>query len=89
VGEFEWTDLTADGVTALGKLYPRRRALRWKTPPRGLPPVLVLISDGATDVLKRPAKLMAEPWAKTVPWRRSATTPARTCAKVIGTSKCR
>ena len=66
VGDFKWTDLTADGVTAMGQaLTLAAEALKMENmPPRGLPPVLVLISDGQpTDNFEKGlAKLMAEPW---------------------------
>lgn len=64
----QWTDLQAGGMTAMGEgLKLVAAALR--TPPmeqRALPPVLVLISDGApTDDLEEGlATLMREPWAR-------------------------
>jgi uncharacterized protein YegL len=64
----QWTDLQAGGMTAMGEaLTLVAAALR--TPPmeqRALPPVLVLISDGApTDSLEQGlATLMREPWAR-------------------------
>jgi uncharacterized protein YegL len=68
VSNFNWTDLSADGVTDMG------RALRLvadalkpaNMPERGLPPVLVLISDGqATDDFKGALQeLMQQPWGK-------------------------
>jgi len=48
VADFEWTDLSADGVTDMGKALSMV-AEQLKIPPmtdRALPPVLVLISDG-------------------------------------------
>jgi uncharacterized protein YegL len=48
IQDFRWTDLTADGVTDMGKALTMV-ADQLKTPPmndRALPPVLVLISDG-------------------------------------------
>ena len=48
VAEFKWIDLTADGVTDMGKAFSMV-ADQLKIPPmteRGLPPVLILISDG-------------------------------------------
>jgi uncharacterized protein YegL len=62
-----WTDLQAYGLTAMGEaLTLVAGALR--TPPmeqRALPPVLVLISDGAPtdDFLAGLRTLMREPWA--------------------------
>lgn len=66
VDEFEWTDLSANGMTEMGRaLSLVTDAL--KTPPmpeRALPPVLVLISDGQpTDNFDVGLKaLEAEPW---------------------------
>ncbi|MFM7087324.1 MAG: vWA domain-containing protein [Cyanobium sp.] len=63
-----WVDLQAGGLTAMGQaLQLVGAALR--TPPmeqRALPPVLVLISDGApTDDFKGALRsLMREPWAR-------------------------
>src|SRR5262245_33248186 len=66
VHEFKWTDLTADGVTDMGQaLGIVAEALKIENmPPRGLPPVLVLISDGqpTDNFTKGLTKLMAEPW---------------------------
>lgn len=66
VDSFRWPDLTADGVTDLGKaLELVADAMRMENmPPRGLPPVLVLISDGqpTDDYAPGLAKLMAQPW---------------------------
>lgn len=68
VEQFKWADLGADGVTDMGK------ALRLvaeqldvaNMPQRGLPPVLVLISDGQpTDDFNAGLKaLMDQPWGK-------------------------
>ncbi len=68
VADFEWTDLTADGVTDMGKALSMV-ADQLKIPPmtdRALPPVLVLISDGQpTDDFKSGLKaLMDQPWGK-------------------------
>lgn len=68
VGDFEWHDLAAKGLTDMGRaLVLVTDALR--TPPmpeRALPPVLVLISDGQpTDVFDDGLRaLMAEPWGR-------------------------
>jgi uncharacterized protein YegL len=68
VGDFEWHDLAANGMTDMGRgLVLVTDAL--KTPPmpeRALPPVLVLISDGQpTDDFDGGLRaLMAEPWGK-------------------------
>ncbi len=64
----QWSDLQAGGMTAMGaglKLV----AAALHTPPmeqRALPPVLVLISDGAPtdDLADGLATLMQEPWAR-------------------------
>jgi uncharacterized protein YegL len=63
-----WVDLQAGGMTAMGAALEQLAAVL-RTPPmeqRALPPVLVLISDGApTDGFERGlATLLAEPWAK-------------------------
>lgn len=68
VDQFNWTDLTANGVTDLGQAL-KMIAEQLKMPPmpeRALPPVLVLISDGQpTDAFSEGLKaLMAEPWGK-------------------------
>jgi uncharacterized protein YegL len=62
-----WVDLQAGGMTAMGEALEQVAAVL-RTPPmeqRALPPVLVLISDGApTDGFEQGlATLMAEPWA--------------------------
>lgn len=66
--DFEWTDLTAGGMTDMGKAF-ELLAAQLKIPPmseRALPPVLVLLSDGQpTDDYAGPlAKLKALPWTK-------------------------
>lgn len=63
----EWNDLEAGGLTAMGEALSALAAVL-RTPPmdqRALPPVLVLISDGAPtdDVAAGLRTLMAEPWA--------------------------
>lgn len=68
VDQFEWTDLTAHGSTAMGRALSLV-AETLKTPPmpeRALPPVLVLVSDGQpTDDFDGGLRaLMAEPWGK-------------------------
>jgi uncharacterized protein YegL len=62
-----WRDLVAGGLTAMGEAMEQLAAVL-RTPPmdqRALPPVLVLISDGAPtdDFLDGLRTLMAEPWA--------------------------
>lgn len=66
IHQFKWLDLDADGVTDMGKaLGLVADALDVKNmPDRGLPPVLVLISDGQpTDDFNGGLKaLMDQPW---------------------------
>lgn len=68
VHDFKWTDLDADGVTDMGKaLEEIANVLKVENmPERGLPPVLVLISDGqpTDDFNSGLKKLMDEPWGK-------------------------
>lgn len=68
VRDFKWPDLNADGVTDLGKaLCMVADALKMENmPDRGLPPVLVLISDGQpTDDFATGLKaVMDQPWGK-------------------------
>ena len=68
VNEFEWTDLSAYGVTDMGgALLLVTEALKLSSmPERALPPVLVLVSDGQpTDDFKGGLQaLMAESWGK-------------------------
>ncbi len=69
VDEFEWTDLSANGMTSMGRALSLVTDDALKTPPmpeRALPPVLVLISDGQpTDNFNEGLEaLMAEPWGK-------------------------
>ncbi len=68
VNSFTWTDLSADGVTDMGRaLRLVADALKLTNmPERGLPPVLVLLSDGQpTDDFKGGLKeLMQQPWGK-------------------------
>lgn len=66
VRDFKWVDLSAGGVTDMGKALSMV-AEQLRIPPmtdRALPPVLVLISDGQpTDDFKGGVKaLMSEPW---------------------------
>lgn len=68
VEDFQWTDLDADGVTDMGRALAMV-AEQLKSPPmetRGLPPVLVLLSDGEpTDDFNAGLKaLMDQPWGK-------------------------
>ncbi len=68
VDDYQWTDLHADGVTDMGKALTMV-AEQLKVPPmdaRGLPPVLVLLSDGEpTDNFAAGLKaLMDQPWGQ-------------------------
>jgi uncharacterized protein YegL len=68
IADFRWEDLSAEGVTDLGKAL-LMVADQLKIPPmtdRALPPVLVLISDGQpTDDYAGGIKaLMEQPWGK-------------------------
>lgn len=68
VADFEWADLSADGVTDMGRALSMV-ADQLKIPPmtdRALPPVLVLISDGQpTDDFESGLKaLMDQAWGK-------------------------
>jgi uncharacterized protein YegL len=68
VEHFHWSDLGADGVTDMGKAL-LLVSEQLKMPPmteRGLPPVLVLISDGQpTDDFETGRRaLMAQPWGQ-------------------------
>jgi len=63
-----WTDLEANGLTALGsalELVASQLTVA-AMPPRGLPPVLVLVTDGApTDDYRQGLRqLLSEPWGK-------------------------
>ncbi|MEI8374787.1 MAG: VWA domain-containing protein [Planctomycetota bacterium] len=68
IHDFQWTDLSADGVTDMGlALCEVAKAPDVKNmPDRGLPPVLVLLSDGQpTDDFNTGLKaLMDQPWGK-------------------------
>jgi len=66
IHSFKWTDLKTDSVTDMGaamELVAAELSIE-KMPPRGLPPVLVLISDGEpTDNFDKGLKaLMDQPW---------------------------
>jgi uncharacterized protein YegL len=68
IEDFTWTDLSADGVTDLGKALALV-AEQLKIPPmtdRALPPVLVLLTDGLpTDDYSTGLKtLLEQPWGK-------------------------
>ena len=68
VADFKWTDVSASGLTSMGKALTLV-AEQLHIPPmsdRALPPVLVLISDGGPtdDFGSGLKKLMAEPWGQ-------------------------
>lgn len=68
VDAFEWIDVTADGVTDMGqalKILAEELKVE-RMPERGLPPVLVLVSDGMpSDNFEAGLKvLLDEPWGK-------------------------
>jgi uncharacterized protein YegL len=68
VENFTWIDLTAEGITDMGRAFSLV-ANELKIPPmteRALPPVLVLLSDGQpTDNVEKGLKeLMTQPWGK-------------------------
>ena len=64
--EFKWSDLTAGGITDMGQAFKlmSERMSAPDMPERGLPPVLVLMSDGEpTDDYKRQlVELLQLPW---------------------------
>lgn len=66
--QFRWEDLEADGVTDMGKALQLVAEQLDVTvmPPRALPPVLVLVSDGKpTDDFSAGLRaLMDQPWGK-------------------------
>jgi uncharacterized protein YegL len=68
IKDFKWADVSADGVTDMGKaLTLVADALKIGVmPERGLPPVLVLMTDGhpTDDVGSGLKALMAQPWGK-------------------------
>lgn len=68
VEQFVWDDLTAGGVTDMGKAF-ELLAAQLTIPPmsdRALPPVIVLLSDGqpTDDYKKNLDKLLHQPWGK-------------------------
>jgi uncharacterized protein YegL len=68
IHDFRWTDLSADGVTDMGHaLQEAASALSERNmPERGLPPVLVMLTDGQpTDDFNSGLRaLMDQPWGK-------------------------
>jgi len=68
VEDFAWEDLSAEGVTDMGKAFDMLAA-QLTIPPmsdRALPPVLVLLSDGHPTDDYKPSldKLLQLPWGK-------------------------
>jgi uncharacterized protein YegL len=68
IADFRWEDLTAEGVTDMGKALTMV-AEQLRIPPmteRALPPVLVLISDGqpTDDYASGLKALMEQPWGR-------------------------
>ena len=68
VDQFTWTDVTISGITDMGaamKMMARELSVD-NMPDRGLPPVIVLVSDGQpTDDFKSGLQeLFAQPWGK-------------------------
>lgn len=68
LNNFEWQDLEANGLSNLGKAFTELADIldEKNMPERGLPPVLVLITDGlSTDDYKKGLDLvMSKPWGK-------------------------
>jgi uncharacterized protein YegL len=68
IDDFNWIDLTAGGVTALGKALElvAGELRQFPTDTKRLPPVLVLLTDGQpTDDFKAGLdELMSTPWGK-------------------------
>lgn len=68
VADFQWVDLKADGLTDMGKalMMVAEQLKTTSMPERGLPPVLVLISDGqpTDDFHAGLDALMELPWGK-------------------------
>ncbi|NJP04739.1 MAG: VWA domain-containing protein [Chloroflexaceae bacterium] len=68
IAEFKWTDLSAPigGVTDMGKALIMVADELKNLPERGLPPVLVLISDGqpSDDFSAGLRAMMEQPWGK-------------------------
>jgi uncharacterized protein YegL len=66
VKDFKWSDLTANGVTDMGKALSMVAEQLKLLTERGLPPVLVLVSDGQpTDNFEEGLKdLISQPWGK-------------------------
>ncbi|MGW4211261.1 vWA domain-containing protein [Lentzea sp. NPDC004789] len=68
LNDFSWTDVSVNGITDMGaalKLMARELSVG-NMPDRGLPPVLVLVSDGqpTDDFNSGLTELMNQPWGK-------------------------
>ncbi|KDN21857.1 tellurium resistance protein [Amycolatopsis rifamycinica] len=68
LADFSWTDVTINGITDMGaalKLMAQELSVG-RMPDRGLPPVLVLVSDGqpTDDFVSGLNALLAEPWGR-------------------------
>jgi uncharacterized protein YegL len=68
VADFRWTDLTAEGMTDMGKAISMVTE-QLRIPPmveRALPPILILVSDGqpTDDFSGAVRELLALPWGK-------------------------
>jgi uncharacterized protein YegL len=68
IEDFQWDDLTAGGVTAMGGALEliAGELKQFPSDTKRLPPVIVLLTDGqTTDAFKRGLdELMATPWGK-------------------------
>jgi uncharacterized protein YegL len=68
IDDFNWTDLTAGGVTAMGAALElvANELKQFPTDTKRLPPVLVLLTDGqpTDDFKKGLEELMNTPWGK-------------------------
>jgi uncharacterized protein YegL len=66
IADFKWEDMQAGGVTEMGRAMSLVADELQRLPSRGLPPVLVLLSDGMpTDDFSRGHQaLMTQPWGK-------------------------
>jgi uncharacterized protein YegL len=66
--DFSWTDVSVNGITDMGaalKMMARELSVG-NMPDRGLPPVIVLVSDGqpTDDFTSGLTELMNQPWGK-------------------------
>jgi uncharacterized protein YegL len=68
LADFNWTDVTVNGITDMGvamKMMAKELSVG-NMPERGLPPVIVLVSDGqpTDDFAGGLKELLAQPWGK-------------------------